>query len=73
MTQPALFKIAKPKKKRFGAKRKSDGGKAAEDRKKAAEPNRIAASIILADVEKYGGFESLSVRWANLWEALNVV
>jgi hypothetical protein len=27
--------------------------------------NRTAAAIILADVERYGGEESLMVRWAR--------
>ncbi len=69
MTQPTLFKVAAPKKKRFGAKRKSSVGEAEEARRKAAEPNRMCAEIILNDVEKWGGDDSLMVRWSRLVEA----
>lgn len=52
MKQPSLFD-------RAPALRKLD---------KYAEDNAAAARIILADVERYGGEESLMVRCSRMWE-----
>lgn len=43
--------------------------KAYTDTEKHDEANRIAASVILADVEKYGGEQSALVRWSRAFRA----